>query len=391
MLRTGDKSEAKARLAVVERQILSELDARLSGRNPGGMGGSYEAIARLASARGWSYQTASELASGTLDEILVRLANLQASGDAPGSPPASIAAFGGIERPRLKISEVAKSMIDWYREEVVGKDHTQTRTWTYRWLRPSDKVIELLGYDPIFTEITRGQAVALRDALKDRLIEGDIVGTTAQKEIRNLALLWEKFHMHLGVDETLIPPCPFSGLAKRLNINDEESRKLEIPVECMSRIVSTGALDTIKTDTRDVIYVLSETGCRQSEVTGLPPGSIHLDEPIPYIEIKREVGEFAREIKNKASKRNIPLVGVALEAMRRNPEGFVRFRGKGSFSAEANGVLHDLGLLPDDVTMGGSRHTFESRLRNADVRNDHIAELMGHSVKRDARAREIRQ
>ena len=385
-LYTGDQREADARLAVVERQLIADMDAKLAGRDPGSRH-YYEAIARLASARSWKYQTASELAAGPMDEILARFASLKSEGDAPGSS-ASVAAFGGVERPKLTISEVADSMKEWYRAEIRDKDHTQTRTWTYRWKRPASKVVELLGYDPVFGDITRRQAVSLRDALQDRIIDDEIRGDTAQKELRNLALLWEKFHLHLGVDALLIPTCPFNGLAKRLNILDEESRKAEIPVENLAKILAPGALDALNPDTRDVIYALSETGCRQAEITGLPPGSIHVDVEVPHIEIKRESGEFKREIKNKSSKRIIPLVGRALEAFRRNPEGFVRFRGKGSFSAEANDGLRDLGLLPDDVTVGGVRHTFETRLRNADTRDDHIAELMGHSVKK-ARGREV--
>ncbi len=385
-LYTGDEREADARLAVVERQIMADLDARLSGRNSGSRD-YYEAIARLASARSWGYQTASELAAGPIDEILARFASLKSEGDAPGSP-ASVAAFGGVERPRLSITEVADSMKEWFRAEIRDKDHTQTRTWTYRWKRPTSKVVELLGYDPIFGEITRRQAVSLRDALQDRIIDDEIRGDTAQKELRNLCLLWEKFHIHLGIDELMVPTCPFNGLAKRLNILDEESRKAEIPVKYLEKILAPGALDTLNQDTCDVIYALSETGCRQAEVTGLPPGSIHLEGDAPHIMIQRETGEYKREIKNKSSKRAIPLVGRALEAFQRNPEGFARFRGKGSFSAEANDGLRELGLLPDDVTVGGMRHTFETRLRNAEVRDDHIAELMGHSVKK-ARGREV--
>lgn len=385
-LKTGDEKEADARLVVMEHQIMAELDARLVGQKPGGLG-HFESIAALASSRRWGYKTAAELAEGPLDEILRRVADLLGARDSPGSL-ASAAALGGIERPRFRISEVANLMNEWFAEEVRDKDHTQTRTWTYRWKRPASKVVELLGHDPVFSEINRAQAVSLRDALKDRVIEGDMLGKSAQKELRNLALLWKKFHIHLGIDEMLIPSCPFSGLAQRLDLLDEDTQKLEIPGDCLDRIVTPGVLDSIKPDTRDVTYVLSETGCRQSEITGLPPASIHLDGPVPYIEIKREVGEFAREIKNKSSRRNIPLVGVALEAMQRNPDGFPRFRGKGSFSAEANRALHDLNLLPDDVTIGGMRHTFESRLRAVHVRNDHIAELMGHSVK-IARGREV--
>lgn len=383
---TGDPREADARLAVVERQLIADMDAKLAGRDIGSRE-YYESIARLASSRSWGYQTASELAAGPMDEILARFASLKSERDAPGSS-ASVAAFGGVERPKLTITEVADSMKQWYRAEIRDKDHTQTRTWTYRWKRPASKVVELLGYDPVFGEISRRQAVSLRDALQDRIIDDEIRGDTAQKELRNLALLWEKFHLHLGVDELMIPTCPFSGLAKRLNILDEESRKGEIPLDYLEKILAKGALDPMKPDTRDVIYALSETGCRQAEVTGLPPGSIHVDAVVPHIELKRETGEFKRELKNKSSKRLVPLVGRSLEAFQRNPEGFSRFRGTGAFSAEANDGLRALDLLPDDITVGGMRHTFETRLRDAEVRDDHIAELMGHSVKK-ARGREV--
>ncbi|MGB8621202.1 MAG: DUF6538 domain-containing protein, partial [Paracoccaceae bacterium] len=162
---TGDAREADARKAVMERQIIAELDAKLAGRDSSGRD-YYEAIAELASARSWGYQTASELAAGSMDEIMSRFSSLKAAGDLPGSA-AAVAAFGGVERPRLTITEVAESMKDWFRAEVRDKDHTQTRTWTYRWKRPASKVVELLGYDPVFGEITRRQAVSLRDALQD--------------------------------------------------------------------------------------------------------------------------------------------------------------------------------------------------------------------------------
>lgn len=74
----------------------------------------------------------------------------------------------------------------------------------------------------------------------------------------------------------------------------------------------------------------------------LSPSSICLDDLIPHIKIRRETGIMPREIKNKPSVRDIPLVGVALEAMRHLHHGFDRYRGKGTYSAAANAFIRSI-------------------------------------------------
>ncbi|MCR9108628.1 hypothetical protein [Marivita sp. XM-24bin2] len=69
----------------------------------------------------------------------------------------------------------------------------------------------------------------------------------------------------------------------------------------------------------------------------------------------------------------IPLVGVALAAARRHPNGFPC----------------DRGLVPTPKhTAGGLRHTWESRLKAARIPSDDRGEMMGHSVA-SARNREL--
>jgi hypothetical protein len=50
-----------------------------------------------------------------------------------------------------------------------------------------------------------------------------------------------------------------------------------------------------------------------------------LDANIPYIDIRDGNG---REVKTRNAVRKIPLVGVALKAMRRHPNGFLDFRNR---------------------------------------------------------------
>ncbi|WP_299666759.1 hypothetical protein [uncultured Ruegeria sp.] len=206
-----------------------------------------------------------------------------------------------------------------------------------------------VGGDPVFTEIARTEAVALKDALKDRVLEGDIKGATAQKELRLLNTLWDRYHDHFGVDERFVPPSPFHNLGKGFSeLDEEEGRKLEVPVDIIrDKIVQPGALEFMNDELRDITLAIVETGARQSEITDLPPHSIFLDEPIPYIWIRKETCEWAREIKNRPSKRKIPLLGVALEAFQRHPHGFPRYRHKGTYSAAANKALRRYNVLPE--------------------------------------------
>jgi len=387
-LNTGDLDDAEARKSIVKQKILAELNAGLSSHSPHA-NNHYEAIAELTATRSFAYRTAQELAEGDSATIMDRVLSLLENKDAPTSTAAT-ALLGGIERPTLTITEVAVSMPNWFSENIKGKAARAQKTWCPQWTRPASKVVELLGRDPVFTEIERQDAVALRDALKDRILEDDLLGKSAQKELRLLNTLWEKFHEHAGIDEREMPRSPFYNLGKGFaKMDEEEGRKPEVPVDIIrDLIVPTGALDFMNDELRDIILILVETGARQSEITDLPPRSIYLNDTIPHISIEKETGEWAREIKNKPSKRKIPLVGAALAAFQRHPEGFPRYRFKGTFSAAANKALHVHKILPENITIGGLRHSLETRLINAGFPNDERAALMGHSVKK-ARGREV--
>tara|TARA_R110002074_G_scaffold125024_1_gene261856 strand:+ start:9062 stop:10432 length:1371 start_codon:yes stop_codon:yes gene_type:complete len=380
-LKTGDEKEARAAAAVVERQIIADLDAKLAGHSTPGDVSHYDAIARLTTARGFSYKSAQELSEGSFEEILKRVESLLTSGDAPGSVAAT-ALLGGIDRPKITITDVAKSMDERYQEEIRDKNERQQKTWRARWTRPASKVVELLGHDPVFEDITRADAVSLRDALKDRVLDEDMKGASAQKELQNLNLMWQKFFKSLGIDEIDIPPSPFRGLSDGLSRLDQDNRKDELHNKSIEAIIAPGAMSHMNDQLRDIILVLIETGARQSEIYDIPARSIFLEDEIPHIWIRHETGNAAREIKNKGTKRKVPLVGVALDAMKRHPDGFPRYAAKGTFSAIANKSLRSAGLLPDGVTIGGLRHSFESRLKKIGVDTDDRGELMGHSVKR---------
>jgi integrase len=89
-----------------------------------------------------------------------------------------------------------------------------------------------------------------------------------------------------------------------------------------------------------------------------------------------------RRLKTEDSLREIPLVGVALAAMKLRPNGFPRYQDKSSsLSATVNKFFRDNGLRPTkDHTVYSLRHSFKDRLIAAQAPDSLIDSLMGHKT-----------
>ena len=103
-----------------------------------------------------------------------------------------------------------------------------------------------------------------------------------------------------------------------------------------------------------------------------------LDAEIPYIKIAAE----GRLLKTEHSERDIPLVGRALDAMRRHSQGFPRYFDKGSsLSATLMKHFDKHGLLPTAKHKVYSfRHSFKDRLKAVEAPEELIDEMMGHRI-----------
>jgi integrase len=135
----------------------------------------------------------------------------------------------------------------------------------------------------------------------------------------------------------------------------------------------------------DLVLACIDTGMRPSEVIRTPVDDIHVLANIPYLDIRSGNG---RAIKNKFSQRKIPLVGVALDAMRRNPQGFSQFRENHEYVRKLiNEWLRSLQPnVPDEEkkTLYCLRHTFKDRLlRTKGTHQETIDYLMGHNPKKE--------
>jgi integrase len=123
-----------------------------------------------------------------------------------------------------------------------------------------------------------------------------------------------------------------------------------------------------------------ETGLRPSELVNLNRSMIILDADIPHLRLQNGT----RKLKNDNSQRDLPLVGVALAAMRLQPDGFPGYNNDRSdlLGDHINAYLTKANLRETaDHSLYSVRHAYKDRLREADIETELKDMLMGHSPK----------
>ena len=264
-------------------------------------------------------------------------------------------------------------------DEVAGKSPEQRYNWEKTKLRSIQSFIDING-DLGMRAITRDHARALHRHWAARILPTSGLptakGNTGKRVMGDLRRLYRRYFEHLGED---LRPNPFRGLSFR-----EDKRRTTEPFAddwVRSCIMRPGVMEGLNRDGALLVYALIETGCRPSELSNLEPDNIRLDNPVPHIRIRPTRG---RQIKSRASERDIPLVGVSLAAMRCAPEGFPHYRDRGYLlSASLMKAFRSRNLLPSPAhRIYSFRHSFEKRMLEAGLDHDLRCTLMGHSNSR---------
>ena len=183
-------------------------------------------------------------------------------------------------------------------------------------------------------------------------------------------------------DETR--PNPFRGLNFKSKKTNKKKRPSFSDKWVQTKILVPGALNGLSHELHLITLMLIETGCRPGEIINLRPEDICLSADIPHIRVaERDDRVFKTD---NATLRDIPLVGVALEAAMRAPGGFPKYHDKtNSFSAAISAAFERRGLFetPDHVVYS-FRHAFEDRMKEAGSDFELRCLLMGHDTSRPA-------
>ena len=372
-LRTDSRVEALAKAPQVERELFAYWEALDAGKDARAAE-RYEAAVRLAEMRGFAYRPVQEIASGPIEDIMARMEALVAGGRRP--PTFEVEALlGGVNAPKVTISEALEDFFVLVRDRVLNKSPEQLRRYETSRRLSVRNFCEVVG-DKALQEITRADALDFRFWWQERVIEGRDPGT-ANKHFGHLSDLVRT------VSELRAIPVEnhFAGL--RLKVAPASEASPFSVTWIKSRLLAPDAFSGLGREARDVLLVMVNTGARPSEILGALAEDYALDLPVPHLRIRAREG---RTLKTDHSRRDLPLLGVSLDAASRLAEagGVKRYALKGNvWSATVNKYLTENGLRETPRhTAYSLRHSFEDRLLEAGVDDRIRAELMGHKYAR---------
>jgi len=190
------------------------------------------------------------------------------------------------------------------------------------------------------------------------------------KAITNFAINEMGLEIRNAFAGVYIPPCDGQT---RHPISDENIRKIQ--VECYR----------LDDDLRHLVGLISDTGMRLAEATGLHQDDIVLNADIPHVRVRTHAW---RPLKTTTSHRLIPLVGASLWAAKRikqNGSNYAFPRYTNGIKCNSNSASAALNKWIKQVAGSGNvihgfRHSFRDRLRAVSAPIDMIDQLGGWSL-----------
>lgn len=379
-LRTADLAVARIMRDAMERadndlwaSLLCQHDADAAMK-------AYTAAVLRAQALGFSYRPAAELATqATFRELAERMDAIQ---DVRTPYVAAKAVLGGQEQPAVLISQALKVYFDDISApRMVTKSVKQRRKWQVIPERSVRSFIEVNG-DVAIGEINREHAQRFYRHWRARIAPAgkDAVPThtasSGNRELGALRTLYSEYYAFMGASDR---PNPFAGLYFE---ERQKAKRPPFPVSWLTeKLLKGNALHRLNLEARALLLAVMETGARPSELCNLRGPDIHVDAAIPHIRIAEyDDPEAPRELKTKASIRELPLVGVALRAFTCFPNGFVRYHEKEETACiTINKYLRENKLVPSPKhTLYSIRHTFEDRMKEAGIDGEMREIFFGH-------------
>jgi integrase len=339
----------------------------------------YRDASHRARSQGFNYEPMESLVSqNTVTDLLHRLIALEPLKDSPqqNEERDADALLGSVKTPSLTITEA----MDLYLSEIVAdelssKSPEQVTNFSKTKRRAVANFVNING-DIDMRDITREHAHAVRKFWHERIHPKDgskpMSGSSGNKDLGSLRKLYRRYFEHIGEEER---ENPFRNmrfkdkiLTKVMPFKDDWVR---------SHILAPDVFDGLNRQGALLCMALIETGCKPSELANIRPENIRLDAEVPHIRIRPTKD---RELKSGASVRDIPLVGVALEAMRQAANGFPHYRDRSYLlSASLTKAFKARKLFPTKQhRIYSFRHSFENRMLEAGLDFGLRCTLMGH-------------
>lgn len=369
-LKTRDPHVAGVRANIYNDQIENFWKALVHAGNSNNLMEKYKAAVQLAQSHGFAYKTSEQVAAMALNEITERLSASINASPLGENQQTTEAILGGVEKPKIKLSECCDLFWDLVHDRHINKSKRQIDKWKNPRKLAMKNFIQVVG-DKFLHETTRGDILKFRGWCNERIKNG-WTPNSANKQLIHTKDVMKTISLNYEID------LKISSMFVETSFKNVENSRPPFEASFVQNQILP-ALGKLEEIDRFACMAIADTGARQREIFGLLPEDIKLDEDIPYIWIRPRKNYT---LKTPTSERRIPLVGTALYAFQKFPDGFNHLGNHESFSASANEFLTDNNLRPTPEHAANSlRHTFKDRLRDyGDVGapEEIIDELMGH-------------
>ena len=336
-------------------------------------------LQQRAQAFGFTYMPVSEIVKKLSGEQIVDRVAALGPINGPLSPKQqrdADALLGLAKPPKMKISQALELYLSEIAlDEQTGKSPEQLKTYTKVKRRAVANFIKLNG-DMDMLEIGRDEARTVYRFWADRVQpKGDqkpLSGSSANRDLGNLRKLYRRYFEHIGDENRQNPFRNLRFASPKLKqvqpFSDDWVR---------SKILAPNMFKGLNREAALLCLTMIETGCRPSELANIEPENIRLDDEIPHIRIR---SSSKRALKSTASVREIPLLGVSLEAMKRAPNGFPHYQDRGYLLSQTllNGFKVRELLPTTSHRIYSFRHSFEKRMLEAGLDYGLRCTLMGH-------------
>ncbi|KZL04574.1 Tyrosine recombinase XerC [Pseudovibrio axinellae] len=378
-LKTKSPDVAEKKSLMVEERLVAYWEALLANKEESAQA-HYKAALNFASAHGFSYLSIDDVVVSPLDDLVKRV-NVIPETEVPRQNSAAIAGVLGTEKPAVKLSKVYEDYLELTPDLRVGMSDDQIRKWKNPKYKAINNFIAVVG-DKDVREIGREDGLRLRQWWMDRILDEGIKPGTANKDFTHLSKVFSTW-CDLK-QEKLENPFVRLRLAED-GIQDERPPFSRDWIE--TKLLAPDAFGETNEEAVLIFKILINTGLRPSEVIGAKLEHFKITHNVPHISIEEYRAEsFMRKLKTKWSAREVPLVGVSLEAARRLVAlgGVQKYYLKSDqWSALINKELDVHGLRETEQhTAYSLRHSFEDSLLEAGVDHRLRVELMGHSYER---------
>lgn len=309
----------------------------------------------------------------TDDDLITRLRKLLSE---PLIDEEQRAVLGLIDKPALNLGQAFERFWDHIGDERAPLSKDQQRVKRNAYLKSIRNFEEAVGKITLY-EITREHALAFRSWWMKFVTEDGYAPHTANRQFSALRRL---FSTNADID-SVKHENPFARV--RIKDKAQESRAPLSSQFISETLLAEGALDPLPQELRLLVRLLVNTGMRPSEAIGLEPTDIDIHSDVPFVHVRRN---STRSLKTDHSKRQLPLIGVSLDAARELGEigGWGKWAGKNMYATtRINRHFRDSGLLTDrKQSLYSLRHWFQDQLTKRDVVDRAQAQLMGHKFQR---------